>query len=67
MSKKAAPAEATTPQSVKKILKSFAAEELKRLPEYIDKLEPADRVRFLSSILPYITPKAEEGNPWDVD
>jgi hypothetical protein len=66
MSKQAA-TEATTSKSVKKMLKAFAAEELAKLPEYVDKLEPAERVRFLSSILPYITPKVEGDNMWDWD
>lgn len=68
MSKQVA-AEATASQSanVKKMLKAFAAEELAKLPEYVDKLEPAERVRFLSSILPYITPKVEGDGLWDVD
>lgn len=66
MSKQAA-TEAAASKSVKKMLKAFAAEELAKLPEYVDKLEPAERVRFLSSILPYITPKVEGDNVWDVD
>lgn len=40
-------------------LKRIVADELERLPETLEKLEPAARVKFLLKLLPYVAPKID--------
>lgn len=56
---KAATPEAVTTKSIHKQLQEIAARELATLPEYLEQLQPAERVRALLAILPYTAPKVE--------
>ena len=58
MSKEQEPEQATRKDLHAK-LKRIVADELERLPETLEKLEPAARVKFLLKLLPYVAPKIE--------
>ena len=40
-------------------LKSIVSDELERLPEYLEKMEPKDRINCILKLLPYVFPKVE--------
>ena len=40
-------------------LKDLVREEIERLPELLQQLEPKERVRTVLALLPYVTPKVE--------
>lgn len=40
-------------------LKDLVRDEIERLPELLQQLEPKERVRTLLALLPYVTPKVE--------
>lgn len=46
-------------KEMRTILKGIIANELKTLPETIQKLEPEKRIEILIKLLPYIMPKVE--------
>lgn len=48
-----------TTKAIHKRLQEIAAQELAKLPEYLDQLTPAERVRFVLAILPYTAPRVE--------
>ena len=65
-----------TSKSIHKQLQAIAAGELAKIPEYLEQLTPAERVRFVLSILPYTAPRVAtcethfgEGlaSAWDID
>lgn len=53
--------EAGTPnkltKELKAVLKNVVHQELEKLPETFEKLEPKDRVELIIKLLPYIVPK----------
>ena len=64
--------QAVTSASIHKQLQEIAAREIATLPDYLEKLTPSERVRFVLSILPYTAPKLEtvqahfgEPGAWD--
>lgn len=71
----AAEVQAVTSKTIHKQLQEIAARELAALPQHLEKLTPAERVRAVLAILPYTAPKVETcatsyGNPagaWDLD
>ena len=63
MSKATKPTEGQTPitsKSIHKQLQAIAAEELAKIPEYLEQLTPAERVRTVLQLLPYTAPKVEK-------
>lgn len=54
----AAELSATTHEIHKQLLE-IANREIAKLPEHLEQLTPAERVRFVLSILPYTAPKVE--------
>ena len=63
-----------TSLSIHKQLQDIAAQELAALPQHLESLKPAERVRFLLAILPYTAPRVEtckthygEGNGFAAD
>lgn len=53
-------------------LQAIAAAELARLPEFLEQLTPAERVRTVLQLLPYTAPKVEKvtttyGEGWGVE
>jgi len=54
---------AVTSLSIHKQLQAVAAQELAALPQYLESLKPAERVRFLLAILPYTAPRVETCKP----
>lgn len=71
----AAAEQAVTTKTIHKQLQEIAARELATLPEYLEQLTPAERVRAVLAILPYTAPKVETcsthygvpGGAWDLD
>lgn len=64
--------QAVTSASIHKQLQEIAARELAAIPQYLEQITPAERVRFVLSILPYTAPKIEtveahfgEPGAWD--
>ena len=55
-----APARAATVHDIHKQLVEIAAREIAKLPEHLEQLTPADRVRFVLAVLPYTAPKVEK-------
>ena len=51
---------AATVHDLHKQLVQIAADEIRRLPEHLEHLTPAERVRFVLAILPYTAPKVEK-------
>lgn len=66
---------AASTRTIHKQLLEIANREISRLPEHLEQLTPAERVRFVLAVLPYTAPKVEscqtdfaEGNErigWD--
>jgi len=50
---------AATVHTIHKQLVQIAAAEIAKLPEHLEKLTPAERVRFVLAVLPYTAPKVE--------
>lgn len=52
----------TTPttKTLHQQLQAIAAAELERLPEFLEQLTPAERVRTVLQLLPYTAPKVEK-------
>ena len=48
-------ATATTRQALEPIVQA----EIERIPEYLDQLEPRDRITALTKLLPYVAPKLQ--------
>lgn len=44
-------------------LKSIMQTEVNKLPEYLNGLEPKERLNFLCKLLPYVFPKVEAIHP----
>lgn len=71
----AAEQQAVTSKTLHKQLQEIAARELAALPQYLEQLTPAERVRAVLAILPYTAPKVETcsthygtpGGAWDLD
>lgn len=53
-------AQAATVHTIHKQLVQIAAAEIARLPEHLEQLTPAERVRFVLAVLPYTAPKVEK-------
>ena len=53
-----APVEVNT-KSIHKQLQEIAAAEIARIPELLEQVTPAERIRFVLAILPYTAPKVE--------
>jgi len=51
--------EQATRKSLHAQLKRIVSDELERLPETLEKLEPNARVKYLLQLLPYVAPKIE--------
>ncbi len=49
-----------TVHDIHKQLVQIAADEIRRLPEHLEQLTPAERVRFVLAVLPYTAPKVEK-------
>ena len=73
MAKRATTAKApATVHELHKRLLEVAAAEIERLPEHLNALTPAERVRFILAVLPYTAPKvdkcttsyAQDGDGW---
>lgn len=45
---------------IHKQLLAVAAAEIAKLPEHLEQLTPAERVRFVLAVLPYTAPKVEK-------
>lgn len=41
-------------------LLQIAADEIARIPEHLEQMTPAERVRFVLAVLPYTAPKVEK-------
>lgn len=50
---------AATVHDIHRQLVQIAAAEIARLPEHLEQLTPAERVRFVLAVLPYTAPKVE--------
>ena len=50
---------AATVHTIHKQLVQIAAAEIAKIPEHLEKLTPAERVRFVLAVLPYTAPKVE--------
>lgn len=59
MKKETPPAEVDALAIHKQLLK-IAADEIARLPEHLAALTPAERVRFVLSVLPYTAPRVDK-------
>ena len=59
MEKSTAAELAATTHTIHKQLLEIANREIERLPEHLEQLTPAERVRFILAILPYTAPKVE--------
>lgn len=46
--------------TIHKQLLQIAAAEVARLPEHLETMTPAERVRFVLAVLPYTAPKVEK-------
>lgn len=55
-----APARAASVHDIHRQLVEIAAREIAKLPEHLEHLTPAERVRFVLSVLPYTAPKVEK-------
>lgn len=53
-----APVEVNT-KGIHKQLQEIAAAEIARIPELLEQVTPAERIRFILAILPYTAPKVE--------
>lgn len=51
-----------TVHEIHKQLLAVAAAEIAKLPEHLEQLTPAERVRFVLAVLPYTAPKVEKVN-----
>lgn len=51
-----------TVHDIHKQLLAVAAREIAKLPEHLEQLTPAERVRFVLAVLPYTAPKVEKVN-----
>ena len=58
--KKADASTQATALSIHRQLLQIATAEIAKLPEHLEQLQPADRVRFVLAILPYTAPKMEK-------
>lgn len=52
-------------------LKNIMKDEIKKIPETLESLEPKDRLNVLCKLIPYVFPKVEsvsskEGEPWQL-
>lgn len=47
----------TNARTIHQQLQELAAREITALTNQVDQLQPAERLRFLLAILPYVTPK----------
>ena len=61
-----------TTKSMRKKLKSIFDAELEKLPEYIEAMQPTEKLQFLIKIMPFILPKVESveysnGEPLNFD
>ena len=50
-------------------LKELMQKEIENFPEYLEKLEPKERLNILCRLMPFVFPKVEsihptEGEPW---
>lgn len=41
------------------LLKNVLFKELEQIPDYLDKLEPKDKIEVIIKLLPYVLPKVE--------
>lgn len=49
-----------TVHAIHKQLLAVAAAEIAKLPEHLEQLTPAERVRFILAVLPYTAPKVDK-------
>ena len=49
-----------TVHTIHKQLVEIAAAEISKLPEHLEHLTPAERVRFVLAVLPYTAPRVEK-------
>lgn len=49
----------TTTASIHRQLQELAARELALIPQHLEQMTPAERVRFVLALLPYTAPKVE--------
>jgi len=59
-------------QDLRVQLKAILAEELKKLPETLNEMEPKDRINILCKLMPFIIPKVNSihhstGEPFTTD
>ena len=59
-------------KDLRNTLKDIIQNEISRLPESLEKLDPKERLNFLCKIMPYVFPKVEaihskEGEPFTFD
>ena len=64
--------EETRAKAMRERLKALVQNEIDRLPEHLEALEPKDRVQVLFKLMPYVFPKVEtvhfkEGEPLSFD
>jgi hypothetical protein len=58
--------------TMRESLKAFVQEEVEKLPELFESLEPKDRLSYLCRLMPFVFPKIEavhqkEGEPLSFD
>ncbi|MEN2282223.1 hypothetical protein AAGF08_08795 [Algoriphagus sp. SE2] len=59
-------------KDLRNTLKDILQNEISKLPESLEKLDPKERLNFLCKIMPYVFPKVEainskEGEPFTFD
>jgi DNA-binding transcriptional regulator/RsmH inhibitor MraZ len=62
----------TLTKGLRENLKAIVQNEIEKLPEQLETLEPKDRVQVLFKLMPYVFPKVDtvhfkEGEPWSID
>ena len=55
--------EQTLTIGLRETLKSIMQNEIKKLPEILEELEPKERINVVCKLMPYVFPKVEAVNP----
>ncbi len=58
-------AQRATVYELREKLKAYALQELDKLPETLEGMEPKDRLNILCKLMPFIMPKIESLHPAD--
>ena len=45
--------------NLREVLKRIMKDEIERIPEFLEELEPRDRLNLICKLMPYVCPKVE--------